>query len=402
MRRAAPIEGIVRAAPLVGDRSDAEHRIDRRGARGVGRPGIIDDALQFLRVRQTPVAVAEVILRVLLFDPGQGFLPVHSHAAVGLRPHQSGSVVGDGAVAAGDIVVDAVVRVAANVADVLRLVSAALRIARSVSLDPPVGEVDAEDRVVAVHRGADVLGARPVLCVDDPLTGGRVAEAEIEVVGVDERRQPRRVGTAVAAGVDAAEVDQRVGLLDAGQPPVAVAAVVGRVERTGVRLGGEPTELVVRVDATVVVEVGTLRPGQFRVVVVDGQPVAASRVAGLVAVVLGILSVERGAFRGRGDLGDVVVENGLPRVYDDVIAREHLPGFERLASQPAVPRPGVALLPVRRPVALEESSRRGLQVNQHGSVPLSRSVPANVGSGDSHFLKSSLFSPHSRRWRLVL
>ena len=69
MRRAGPVVGVVARAAFVGDVGGLEDRSDCRRSRGVGRARVVDDAMQFLRVGQPPVAVAGV---------GQVFRPLQS------------------------------------------------------------------------------------------------------------------------------------------------------------------------------------------------------------------------------------------------------------------------------------------------------------------------------------
>ena len=116
--RATPVERIVRAPILYRDCRRMEQRIDGRRAVRVGRPGVVEQALQFLGVGQPPVVVSQIVLVVLLLDPGQGVFPVQPRAAVRLRPHQLGGVVGDRAVAVIGELVLAVVGVAAYKAGV--------------------------------------------------------------------------------------------------------------------------------------------------------------------------------------------------------------------------------------------------------------------------------------------
>ena len=227
--RAGPVVRIIGLANFIGDLGATEQRIDGRRSGRVGGAGVVHDALQFLGVRQAPVVVAEIFLGVLGLDPGQRGLPVHALAAVGLRPHQARGAVGDGAVAVVVEIVLAVARVAADALHEERLLHAAARHEQVVAFDPAVGEVDAEKFVVTLERLADVLGARSVLRVDDALAFARVAVGELEILRVDERRQAASLRTG-AAGVDAAENDQRIEFLDRRQPPVAEPAELGGVE----------------------------------------------------------------------------------------------------------------------------------------------------------------------------
>ena len=123
----------------------------------------------------------------------------------------------------------------ADVADELGHLAVA-RMFAPVPFDPPVGEVDTEGRGAAVHRRADVLGAGPVLGVNDPLTRAGIPILEIEVVRVSKRHQVGCVAALIAAGVNAAEINERVEFLDGRQSPVVVA---GQAERfgTGDRFG---------------------------------------------------------------------------------------------------------------------------------------------------------------------
>ena len=57
---------------------------------GAGRTSIIDDALEFLDVGQTPVVKAGCRR---IFGVCQCFFPVHAAAAVHLLPHQAGNMV---------------------------------------------------------------------------------------------------------------------------------------------------------------------------------------------------------------------------------------------------------------------------------------------------------------------
>jgi hypothetical protein len=54
---AAPVDGVVSLARLVGDGDDIEQRINGGGVGGVGLSGVIDSALQFFNFGQTPVVV---------------------------------------------------------------------------------------------------------------------------------------------------------------------------------------------------------------------------------------------------------------------------------------------------------------------------------------------------------
>ena len=295
---AGPEPRVIKRTVFVGDLGDVEHRVDGRRVGRIGRSGVIDKALHLLGVGQPPVAVAEVVLGVFPLDPGQGLLPVHPCAAIVLGPHQAGGVVSDCAVSVAREVVDSVAGIAAHEVDVVQFGDRTTR-AGGVSLDAAIGEVEAEGGRLVAEDAPDIGVAGPELGVDDALTGVRVAVGEGEVRRVDERRH---AGGVRAAGVGAPEVHEGVELLHGRQPPVAVAAVVLGVERAGVGLRFAEGQFVVHVDVAVPVEVGALRPRQPGDVVVDSQAVPTEGVAGLVAVELGVLPVERLALGGAGDL----------------------------------------------------------------------------------------------------
>ncbi len=84
-----------------------EHRIDGRPAPGriggLRSTRIVDDALEFLGVRQPPVGVAQELRLVLHLAPGQRVLPVHTLPAVGLGPHQACGAVADRRVAIDEV-----------------------------------------------------------------------------------------------------------------------------------------------------------------------------------------------------------------------------------------------------------------------------------------------------------
>ncbi len=67
-----------------------------------------------------------------------------------------------------------------------------------------------------------MAGAAGVPGVDDALTSADVAVGKIELAGINEGVQARRVAAVVAAGAGTAEVNQRVKLFDVGQTPVCV------------------------------------------------------------------------------------------------------------------------------------------------------------------------------------
>ena len=206
MRRTRPEEGVVGVARFVGDRRDIEHRVDSRGRRRIRRAGVIDDALQFLRVGQAPVVVSG---QGEIFAVGQRRFPVHALAAVALLPHQAGRVIGHRAVAVGGVIV---VAVAAGVADINRIV-AARRDAGPITLDAAIGEVDAEEAFLPVHHVGHVDTAGRPLRIDNPrCVGIPVSESECGVV--DERRDAGRVITALTARVFARELNQRVKFFD--------------------------------------------------------------------------------------------------------------------------------------------------------------------------------------------
>ena len=145
-----------------------------------------------------------------------------------------------------------------------------------------------------------------------------VAVGELEELGVNERRQPGSVHAGRAAGVSAAEIEQRIQFLDRRQPPVAETAELGGVEFGGQGLGLRQGQFVAAVEDAVAVGVRAALPGQAGVVVVNGQAVGAERVAGRVALELGVLAVEGLAGLGRGDFVAVVVAFGLAGADDAV------------------------------------------------------------------------------------
>ena len=114
------------------------------GSRGgsVGAARVVHDALKLLGIGEAPVAIAEVAGGVLRLDPRQGVGPVHPDAAVALGPHQAGGFVRDGLVAVIHEQVEAVARVAAHTLHEEGLVRTVQD--QAIALDPPVGEVDAE------------------------------------------------------------------------------------------------------------------------------------------------------------------------------------------------------------------------------------------------------------------
>ena len=113
---------------------------------------------------------------------GEGLAPIHSLAAVGLLPHQAGGAVGDGAVTIVVKIVPAVGGVAADVTDIHQRIPAAGK-HFGVSLDAPIGEVDAKDGGIAAHCFADVWRGGPVLAINDTDPLGFIAVGEVEVTG---------------------------------------------------------------------------------------------------------------------------------------------------------------------------------------------------------------------------
>lgn len=134
----------------VTESSDLENRVDRRSSVVfvccAGRPAVVNNALQFLRVGKPPVAVAKVFRRVPLLNPFQRRLPVHAGTAVLLGPHECRSLVGNRAVAVVPEVVHSVARIAANVPDV-----------------PSFGEAIGEEPIPPASRCKSVLNLRAAL-----------------------------------------------------------------------------------------------------------------------------------------------------------------------------------------------------------------------------------------------
>ena len=296
MAGACPVKAIFRRAGCA-DIGGLEQGVDGGCAGGVGRAGVINNALQLFGVGQPPVAVAAGGGG---FGVGQRILPAHRRAAVGLQPHQAGGVVGDGAIAVVHIGVLAIAGVAAHQAHVHGLRGAANR--NRIALDAAIGKVDAKCGGVTAHGGADVAGGRPLLRINCPLACAGVAVREIEIAGVQIRR--RRAGA--GAGV-ARKLDQRIQLFDGGQPPVAIAANHrrGRIAdclRPGHFLAG-----------------GAFHPGQAGVQVGD-RAVAVVHVGRLLALITGILAIKAGIAGRGGNSGGVAVIAGLVGVNNGVAA----------------------------------------------------------------------------------
>jgi len=148
---------------------------------------------------------------------GEGVAPAARLAVVALLPGQARAAVGHGAVGVVLVVVRAIRRATheAHPHALRNGATAAWPVAR-IALDAAVGEVDAEDGGVVVHRGGDVGGRRPELHVEE---ASALGVGELERARVDEG--PRLRGGRCEP---AAEVDQRVQLLDGGHAPVGVAA----------------------------------------------------------------------------------------------------------------------------------------------------------------------------------
>ncbi|MCX6895222.1 MAG: hypothetical protein NTZ16_06935, partial [Verrucomicrobia bacterium] len=125
-----------------------------------------------------------------------------------MRPHEARREIGDRAVAVVDEVIRAVAGIVADVAEIHRLPHRAAAAGRvfGITLDAAIGEVDAENRGVAVHRRADVGRRRPILTINDALRADAAAVGEAEVIRVNERNVARRVRH--ACPVDAGEFDQ--------------------------------------------------------------------------------------------------------------------------------------------------------------------------------------------------
>ena len=90
--------GVIGGTCFVDDAGGIEQEVNGRGTGRAGRSGVVHQALQFLGVGKSPVAIAQVVDGVLLLNPGQGFLPVQAGQTVLLCPHQACGLVSDGVV----------------------------------------------------------------------------------------------------------------------------------------------------------------------------------------------------------------------------------------------------------------------------------------------------------------
>ena len=260
--------------------------------------------------------MAQVVLGVHLLRPGQRLFPVEALAAVGPSPHQPSGLIGDGAVSAVRELVVAVRGVAAHTLNHELLLTAVGHV-QAITFDAPVGEVDAEQGLVAVHGGGDVQSAGGVLRVDDALPGRGVAVRKGEVAGIQERDLAGGIGRH-RIGVRADEQDEGVHLFDGRQPPIIVARELLGVKGSRIGLYLIPGHLVGDVDHPVSVGVGRLLPRETGDVVGNGQALGALGVTRLVAAVLRVLPIEVGPGSGRGDLTGCVVTQCLARVHDGV------------------------------------------------------------------------------------
>ena len=199
--------------------------------------------------------MAEILFGVFCLHPRQRGLPVHALAAVGLRPHQAGGAVGDGAVAVVVEIVFAVVRVAADADRKERLVPPAGH-RRAVSFDAAVGKIDSKHLVRVGH----IQGAGGPLRINGAFAGAGIAVSELEILRVNERRQSGSVRT--GTGIYAAENDERVEFLDRRQPPVVEPAELRGIEFGRQRPGLFQRQLVAAVRRAVAVGIRAALPCQ--------------------------------------------------------------------------------------------------------------------------------------------
>jgi len=279
MSGAGPIEGIVAIAEL----ADLEHGGDCRGLSGGRGPGVIDDALEFLCIGETPIGTSREFGAGSI---GQSLLPIHPFGTVGLLPHEAGGLIGNGPIPVIVEVIFAVSGVASDIPGVeLRYPPAGDCL--GVAFDPAIGEIDSKDRWVAAHGRAQILGGRPILAVDDANSLGDIPVGEFEVIGVE-------IGTGVghleAAG--SVEINEGINFLDGRHAPVGVAASPagsGTCDSIG------PRHLLT----------ASFHPHQASVEIGD-RAVVIVPVTGLRAGVLGILAVEGLMWEWRRDLMGVI------------------------------------------------------------------------------------------------
>ncbi len=113
---AAPVPWIVRIASHIDNLRSGEDRVDGGKGGGGGRTGVVHNALQLFGVGQAPVGV---VGKGRAFSVGESAGPVHAGEAVGLRPHEAGRLVGDGAVAVVREVIDSVSGVSSAIVGVI-------------------------------------------------------------------------------------------------------------------------------------------------------------------------------------------------------------------------------------------------------------------------------------------
>ncbi len=145
----APEEWVVVFTTLRLNDRDIEHRINSRRDATQWRARIVDNALQLLRVRHSPIRVAEVALRIHILCILQRILPVHTLARVVTAPHQRCRDVADCAVAIILELINAILRTAHKAHNELLV---GLAKPHSVPLDAAIGEVDTKDKVLALRR----------------------------------------------------------------------------------------------------------------------------------------------------------------------------------------------------------------------------------------------------------
>ena len=321
--RRRPVARIIGFAALIGNYRTVEERADGSRASRIGGPGVVHDALQLLDARQTPVIMAKVFSRVLLLNPGEGFLPVHALAAVRLGPDKACSPVGDGAVGVVVKVVLAIPRVAAHALHEKRLFPAAWHL-QIVPFDPTIGEIDPEEFAQPTRRLADILGARRILGINDALAGACIPVGELKELRIDVGREAGSIRALRTAWIGATAVKERVKLLNRRQSPIVETSKLGGVEFGGELLGLSPGQLVLAGKDAIPVGVRAALPGQTRVVVIDGLPILAQRVTRFVAGELCILPIERLSRFRWSDLVSVVVALGLARIDDAIWQRSRL------------------------------------------------------------------------------